>query len=196
MENVTELVSAAQQRTPVSVHSEKWDCKYFSNTHSVDNDLVNDRVVTQTVPIVLYRTKQQHLQQTINIPDVRFSSVSRLPAAFDCICYCWELSKSGSNSPRTPFICSIYTQDWCSIEDEYSCFPDCFRPHETWNVELNGGCYMWQHVSLYSLWEEKSLLCTQMWQSGKSVRIKTANIIVLPIAYYCSDSHQMYESNV
>lgn len=59
----------------------------------------------------------------LDIPSIPYSSTSKLPEALFFICYCWGRSKGGSRSLSIPLTCSIYTQDWFSIEDENSRFP-------------------------------------------------------------------------
>lgn len=89
-------------------------------------------------------------------PNFPFSSTSKLPAALCFICYCWERSKGGSLSLTIHFTCSIYTQDWCSIEDENSRFPPLQNVDSDWRPPRGDIC---QRVNLEE--EKKSAGC--MW---------------------------------
>lgn len=139
-----------------------WMTVNLLQTHSVKNDQCEWRCCdpNYTGCIVQHEAAASAASY---IPNLSFSSTSKLPAGLYFICYCWGLSKGGYLSLSIPFTCSIYTQDWCSIEDENSRFPlllpSTFYPKCRQQLEAAP----WWHLPAC-----KSL---QWWKLGKEKKI-------------------------
>lgn len=104
------------------------------------------------------------------------------------ICYCWERSKGGSLSLTIHFTCSIYTQDWCSIEDENSRFPPLQNVDSNWRPPRGDTR---QRVNLEE--EKKSAGCMWVEKRGTSFLFswnQYSNSFYAVAVWCCDNDHQ------